>query len=202
VEMVKDIIANRVSIDSYSQSIIYGLALRSLMKEALNKHQTIETFIPEAAAAWFAMTDLNKAYISYRTAQSGSDVDYRKDPRHSIFIFGSVDDKSFQELYEIADRHLFGRPHRAEMYKDMLTRNSKPGDTIIVLLSLDSDKRVPAEYSYLLPQPWPDVEKKLKQGQVVNEQGKAREMSIFLIAAPTYNQMLDEFKRMVAERKF
>lgn len=196
--------ANKTALkDSYSRFNTYGLALRPLLKEALyDKPQTLEAFLPRTVDAWLVLAELDKARSSQGTQSGWENYDFKKDKKHSIFVFGPYDDGSFMELSKTANKHLFGRPHKAEDYKEMLTKNSKPGDTIILLLSLDSNERVPAEFSDLLPSPWADVENQLKQGQVVIKQGKAREMSVFLIAAPTRDQMHMEFKWLVWDKKF
>jgi hypothetical protein len=128
--------------------------------------------------------------------------DYRKDPKHSIFIFGNDDRDSSDVLFKTAHRHLWGRDHVAADYQEMLTKNAKPGDTIILLLSLNERGRVPAEFSDLLPSPWAQVERLLQQGQAVFQQGKARDMDVFLLAAPTTETLRSEFRRLVREGKF
>jgi len=61
---------------------------------------------------------------------------------------------------------------------------------------------VPAEFSDLLPLSWSKVERLLKQGQTVFKQGKARDMDVFLVAAPTASTLREEFRRLVAEGEF
>jgi hypothetical protein len=128
--------------------------------------------------------------------------DYRKDPRHSIFIFGIWDGDGCKVLQKSANRHLFGRNHNANDYMNMLTNNAKPGDTILLLLSLDDPSRVPEEFSDLMPLSWPEIESLLKQSQTVFRQGKARDMNVFLLATPTAESLRNEFRRLVAEGKF
>jgi hypothetical protein len=84
----------------------------------------------------------------------------------------------------------------------MLTKNSKPGDQIILLLSLDSNERVPQEFSDLMPLSWVQIEERLKNGRFVLEQGFSRKMKVFLIAAATTSEMNTEFQRLIAEKKF
>ena len=178
----------------------YGLALRPLLKDALSdKRQTLETFLPRATDAWLVLTELENA--RGRTSASQTH-DYRKDPRHSIFVFGNGDRGAKDTLLKTSDRHLWGRDHVADQYQEMLTKNAKPGDTIVLLLSLDGPGRVPDEFSDLLPSPWPQVESLLRQGQTVFRQGQARDMDVFLLAAPTAKTLRQEFRRLVAEGKF
>jgi hypothetical protein len=126
--------------------------------------------------------------------------DYRADSRHSVFIFGLWDT---QVVANFKDRHCFGRNHVAADYTEMLSKNAKPGDTVILLVSLDDSKgRVPDEFSDLLPSPWSETEGHLKEGKTIFKQTKAREMSVFLLAAPTAATLQEEFRRLVAEKRF
>jgi hypothetical protein len=186
--------------DSYTRFNTYGLALRPLLKDAfLGKRQTLDVFLPRAIDAWLVLTELEKA----RGTKSGSQTrDYRKDPRHSIFIFGIYDKYGCGVLMRSTGRHFFGRNHIADHYKEMLTKNAKPGDTILLLLSLDDNSRVPEEFSDLMPLSWAEIESLLKQGHTVFRQGKARDMNVFLLATPTAESLRTEFRRLVTEGKF
>ena len=191
--------------DSYPRFNLYGLALRPLLKEALSDpRQTVETFLPRAVDAWRVLTEIDRA----RGIAPKSPLKARDDhqpSKHSIFIFGLWDDEANQAISEANQRNLnlFGRLHVAEEYHAMLTKNAKPGDCIILLLSLDDDQaRVPAAFADLLPAPWEEVERSLKQGRLVFQQGKAREMAVFLLAAPTTEGWRKEFRQLAAENKF
>jgi hypothetical protein len=186
--------------DSYARFNTYGLALRPLLKEALpDKRQTLETFLPRATDAWLVLAELDKAHSMQSDSQAH---DYRTDPRHSIFIFGLYDEKAARSLMESTGRHYFGRYHVANQYEEMLTKNAKPGDTIVLLLSLDDKGRVPETFSDLLPSPWTEIESRLKQGETVLVKGKARDMTVFLLATPTVESLRNAFRQAVAERKF
>jgi len=186
--------------DSYTRFSTYGLALRPLLKDALlGKRQTLDAFLPRATDAWLVLTELEKALSTKSDYQTH---DYRKDPRHSIFIFGIYNKYSCDVLMKSNNQHLFQRNHSKDNYKGMLTKNAKPGDTIFLLLSLDDPDRVPEEFSDLMPLSWPEIESLLKQDHTVFKQGKARDMNIFLIAAPTVESLRNEFQRLVEEGKF
>jgi hypothetical protein len=180
--------------ESYPRFNAYGLALRPLLKLALaDKQQTLETFLPRAVDAWLVLAELDQT-------RSPQKRDYRADPRHSVFIFGPWD---AQATSHFADRHCFGRSHAAADYREMLTKNAKPGDIVILLLSLDdSSARVPDEFSDLLPCPWSETESDLKEGKTVFKKAEAREMSVFLLAAPTAATLQEEFRRLTAEKNF
>jgi hypothetical protein len=53
--------------DSYARFSLYGLALRTLLKDSLDKEQTLEEFLPRAADAWRVLVEMESA----RTADSG-----------------------------------------------------------------------------------------------------------------------------------
>lgn len=186
--------------DSYTRFSAYGLALRPLLKDAfLGKRQTLDAFLPRATDAWLVLIELEKALGTKPDYQSH---DYRKDPRHSIFIFGIYDKYGCEVLMKSTGQHYFGRNHIADHYKEMLANNAKPGDTLILLLSLDDPGRVPEEFSDLMPLSWPEIKRRLKQSQTVFKQGKARDMNVFLLATPTAESLRNEFRRLVTEEKF
>lgn len=184
--------------DSLFRFRVYGLAIRPLLKDALfGERQTLDVFLPRATDAWLVLTEVEGA--------SGSQPhDYKKDTRHSVFVFGydilgNIDWNAFLKSVNL---HFFGRNHVAKQYENMLTNRAKPGDTIILLLSLDHYSRMPEEFSDLLPSPWPEVESRLEREQIVFKQRKARDMNVFLLAAPTTERLRNEFQRLVAEAKF
>jgi hypothetical protein len=97
--------------------------------------------------------------------------------------------------------NLYGDGHNTVHFKEQL-KNAKSGDIILLLLSLETSSRVPEEFPDLMLLSWPEIESRLKQGQTVFKQGKASDMNVFLLAAPTSESTLKEFQRLVAEGKF
>ncbi len=84
--------------------------------------------------------------------------------------------------------------HLADHYRQLFER-SHDGDVFVLMFALDnSDKNVPAKYADLLPRPWNDIEKKLKEGQDVALSGAARGRRIILLAAPS----LPRLERLIA----
>lgn len=193
--------------DAYTRFNLYGLALRPLLADALaDPHQALETFLPRATDAWLALAELEKARAASTKPQK---VDYQKDPRHSIFVFeppgvesGLCGVGGGTTLGTALQRHLFGRNHVADAYREMLTKNAKPGDWIILLLALDNSEQVPEEFADLMPVPWSELEPQLKANQTVFRQKQARGMTVFLLAAPTIKELKTEYQRLVAEKKF
>jgi hypothetical protein len=53
-----------------------------------------------------------------------------------------------------------------------------------------------------MPLPWPQVEARLKNDRFIFEQCFSRKMTVFLIAAPTAQEMNTAFQRFIAEKKF
>ncbi|MEN6355842.1 MAG: hypothetical protein ABFD83_02020 [Armatimonadota bacterium] len=178
--------------ESYTAATLLGLALQPILKQALDdQNQTLETFLPKAADTWRSLQALSKAM---NANQNGHD--YRTDPRHSILSFGNVGWDAVQTLAKNYGYNLFGRDNSLGSYKELFGKIAKPGDTVILLLSLDDPQRVPDEYSDLMPIPWPDIETKLKQGQTVLKWGKARDMNVLLIAAPTKMDARSELQKL------
>jgi len=185
--------------DSYTRFNTYGLALRPLLKDAfLDKRQTLDAFLPRATDAWLVLTELEKTRGTARAP------DYLKDPRHTIFVFGIMGEGGVNMLLKSNPNvsGVCGHSDDTVKFKEMLTKNAKPGDTILLLLSLDTSSRVPAEFSDLMLLSWPEIENLLKQGQTVFRQGKARDMNVFLLATPTIEGTRNEFRRLVTENKF
>ncbi len=178
--------------NAYTRFNVYGFALRPILKETLLKKHTLEIFLPRATDAWLVLNELDKA-------RCGDQKDYRSDPKHSIFIFGC--DRQQMELLADTGSYLFGCSHSHLLYKKMFAKNTKPNDTVILLLSLDSTQRVPKEFHDLLPLSWPEIEILLKQDQVILRQGKSRDMNVYLIAAPTKEKLQIEYHRLVSEKK-
>ncbi|HIJ54228.1 MAG TPA: transglutaminase domain-containing protein [Planctomycetes bacterium] len=109
----------------------------------------------------------------------------------------------FAEIFEIvkdATSNKTGRYHEKKSYDEVFVDGiwgKKPGDIIVLLFSLDREGRVPSEYEDLLAQPWSATEATLKKGKTVELQGKARDLYVILLAAPTGQQL----RQLVRESK-
>ncbi len=84
-----------------------------------------------------------------------------------------------------------GRPHKQEFYENIFEGvwTTKPGDVMLLAFSLDTQERIPEGYEFVLPQPWTQIESRLKQGQMVEMEGQARDMKVILLAAPAQAQL-------------
>jgi hypothetical protein len=61
---VTSFISRRQSLgDSYARFNFYALALRPLLKDALNRQQNIETFLPRAVDAWLVLKELQGTVV-------------------------------------------------------------------------------------------------------------------------------------------
>jgi beta-lactamase regulating signal transducer with metallopeptidase domain len=113
----------------------------------------------------------------------------------NIFIMSPSDFGMFREIFNRVKDVTWnktGRYHEKKSYDEIFIdeiHNKKPGDIIVLLFSLDSPDRIPAEYEDLLPKPWPEIEAALKQGKTVELKGEARELNVILLAAPTSTQL-------------
>jgi beta-lactamase regulating signal transducer with metallopeptidase domain len=120
--------------------------------------------------------------------------DLASHPQPDIFLFYPARLNVWQEFVELVEGGTFnktGRSHQRESYENLfdgiwLTR---PWDILVMLLSLDTPERIPEGYEDLLPKPWPEIESALRRGETVELSGKAREMNIILLAAPTSDEL-------------
>ena len=69
---------------------------------------------------------------------------------------------------------------------------SDPGDTFVFLFAFDlEEQRVPEEFHDMLPKPWTEIERRVKQGETLALTGEARDLHIVLLAAPTFRKLKD-----------
>jgi hypothetical protein len=182
---VRDNLAARKPLtDNYTRFRRLGLALRPLLRDALDdEKQTLTTFLPRAVDAWRVVAELDQACIS--------SVDGGQSPqRTSWFSAGPA----WKELTELAKSRGYGLAsfnHRSEHYETILSK-SQPGATFVLLFAFDHpDKNVPEAYWDLLPMPWVEIEAAIGRGETIERRGKAREREIVLLAAPSVSQLVE-----------
>jgi predicted metalloprotease with PDZ domain len=101
----------------------------------------------------------------------------------------------FEEIVEIVKNGTFnktGRLHEKKSYDEIFIDNiwgRKPNDIVVLVFSLDIKDRIPQAYEDLLPRPWAQIEKDLRQGKTVSLSGGARDMKIILLATPRREQL-------------
>ncbi len=119
-----------------------------------------------------------------------STQDFSSSPLPDVFLFNPVTVQVWEDFLERVSASTFnktGRPHAKEYYDNIFEGvwATKPGDILVLLFSLDTSERIPQGYEDLLPRPWSQIESELAQGRTVELAGKAREMNVILLAAPT-----------------
>ena len=181
-EVRRDIERKSPLTNNYTRFHRLGLALRPLLREALDdKQQTLTTFLPRAADAWRVAVALDLTY--------GATADGDKLPEGTWFSAGPA----WRELTQLAASRGHGLSsfnHSAEHYRKILSR-SRPGSMVVLLFALDHrDKNVPEAYQDMLPIPWSQIGAALERGETLEMTGKARERRIVLLAAPTQPQLV------------
>ncbi|MCH7753344.1 MAG: hypothetical protein IH898_14480, partial [Planctomycetes bacterium] len=191
-QMVTDHLGVKNLSDSPTRFRRFGLALRPLLKDALDdESQTLTTFVPRALDAWKVLQELDAAWSSAYKSTSPL-------ARPSVFIMVPADEREYFKL--VIDRlqgfsgDRWGRNHTKKNYADM-TGQASPGDTFILLFSLDSPDRIPSDYEDLLPQPWKEVEDMLKREESVVLRSFARRMGILMLAARNDEKLLALIRR-------
>jgi hypothetical protein len=122
----------------------------------------------------------------------------------NIFIMSPTGFSVYREILEIVQdvtRNKTGRFHEKKSYDEIFIdgiHNKKSGDIIVLLFSLDTDDRIPAEYEDLLPVTWSAIELALKQGKTLELKSEAREMNIIVLAAPNRNRL----RQLISESSF
>lgn len=121
---------------------------------------------------------------------------YVMSPRNPGFdIFGEI-----SAIVEDVTSNKTGRYHEKKSYDEVFIEGAwgkKAGDIIVLVFSLDREGRVPSEYEDLLAQPWSATEATLKKGKTVELQGKARDLNVILLAAPTEKKL----RKLIKESK-
>jgi hypothetical protein len=113
----------------------------------------------------------------------------------NIYVMSPSKIYVFQEIFDMLQQVTYnktGRFHDKKSYDDIFIEGiwgKKPGDIVVLLFSLDTDDRIPAEYEDLLPVSWPEIESVLKQEKVLELKSNAREMNIIVLAAPTTEKL-------------
>jgi hypothetical protein len=173
-----DFAANRtMQSDPYVRFRRYGLALRPLLKEALDsEHATLDSFLPRAIDAWRVAYELDKGRRPARSVGKQAATLFSSGPGWRVLS------KRVKGLYSFN--------HSADHYEKILAR-AAPGQTFVLMYALDDrDREIVKGYEDLLPRPWPEIEKELEAGRTVEAESKARGLRTVLLAAPTRTALL------------
>ncbi len=116
-------------------------------------------------------------------------------PLPNIYIMSPSGFNMYPEIFEMVRDVTFnktGRPHDRKSYDSIFIESvwgRKPGDILVLLFSLETDDRVPAEYEDILPVAWSGIKSALKQGKSLELKSDARKMNIIVLAAPTTEKL-------------
>ncbi len=116
-------------------------------------------------------------------------------PRAGANVFGQVAAKA-----EDWTRNKTGRDHSKKSYDEIFdgTLNRTSHDILVLVFTLEAQERIPAGYEDLLPQPWSQIEEQLQQGHTVELFGRARGLTVILLAAPKAEQL----RQVIAGSRF
>jgi hypothetical protein len=188
VRVASDWGAGKTLDDPYTRSNRFGLALRPLLKGALDDETaTLETFLPRAVDAWRVMSELSAA-----GGKGAEKWEGKKSGSPTVFIFAPDACNAFPILsarLQGKSINTFGRNHQAQFYKEMRELHAKPGDIVLLLFALDKPDRIPDDCASLLPRPWKELEAGVKPGEPNVESHEAEQLRITVIVGATCNDV-------------
>jgi hypothetical protein len=86
-------------------------------------------------------------------------------------------------LYPKLTHHYTGRYHTAKDYEEQFSKNVKPGNTIILMFTVDEKTSVPEAFRDLLPKTWSEIELEVGQQGAVKYDSTARNLNIITLVA-------------------
>jgi hypothetical protein len=92
-------------------------------------------------------------------------------------------------LYPKLTHHLTGRYHTSRDYEEQLNDNANPGDTVILLFTMEEKGSVPEAFQDLLPKPWTKIESEVGKRGAVKYENTARELKIITLAAKNSEEL-------------
>jgi Transglutaminase-like superfamily len=106
----------------------------------------------------------------------------------AVFVFYSKKNAVYYRplskiLYPKLTHHLTGRYHTAKDYEEQFTKWVKPGNTIILMLTVDEKDFILEAFRDLLPKPWPDIEVEVGKQGAVKYDSTARNLNIITLMA-------------------
>ncbi len=187
--VASDIEAKKGLDDPYVCSNRYGLALRPLLRTALDDEDCdLAEFLPAATDAWLVMTELTGALGGNKTSTKWIG---KESSGRTVFVMAPAGAAVYKAVRQTWQGNAWGRPHEEEFYQELFELHAKPGDVIVLAFSLDSPERVSQAFEHLLPDSWPSIETALKEGKSVELDGRYQDMGVKLVAAPTRGALLE-----------
>ncbi len=174
-----DLAAGRPLSDRYARYNRFGLALRPLLREALDDpSRTIGTFLPRAVDAWKSLAELSLAVGAQASPA-----------RPAIYSFGPGWEALSRRLIKNGGPDLFGRRHDPLEYRKFLAR-AKAGETLVFLfVAGDPDAIRPEPLGDLLPTSWAEVEAKVGPGRPLELAREARGLRVVILGAATLAEL-------------
>lgn len=118
-------------------------------------------------------------------------------PLPSLFLLGPLSRERFEQIGKAASSgfsvgdDVWGRSHEEKTYDDLFKSKAnpfrrRPGDLLVLLLTLARGDQVPEKYGDVLTIPWPKLKKRLEAGEEIEVSGTTRyqEMRVLVLAAP------------------
>ena len=94
-------------------------------------------------------------------------------------------------LYPNLTHHLTGRYHTLADYREQITKWAKPGDTVVLLLLVSEKESVPADFRYLLPKPWSEMEADANRKGAARYDGESHGMHVIALVGKNEAELMD-----------
>jgi hypothetical protein len=92
-------------------------------------------------------------------------------------------------LYPKLTHHLTGRSLTSKDYEEQFTKWVKPGNTIILMFTVDEKDSVPEAFRDLLPKTWPEIEAEVGSQGAVKYDSTARKLNIITLVAKDIEEL-------------
>lgn len=186
-QVASDIQAQKLLKDSYTRFNRYGLALRGIVRDALeDDSQTLKTLLPRAVDAWQVVNELSLTYAQ----------------RQYLFSIGAAWEELNNRSWQLG-WHLVAYTNVEDQYELILKRAPK-GSTLFILYAADADPRfrdIPEKFRDLLPVPMAEIDRAMKNGESIEKSGTARDLKVVLLAAPTTERLTELVKKTALLKK-
>ncbi len=168
-----DFAAGKPLSDRYARYNRFGLALRPLLREALDDPaQTIKTFLPRAVDAWKSLKEVGEAMT--------------RPSRPAVYSFGPGWEALGRRVVAKNDgAKLVGWNHDPAEYRKSLAR-AKPGETLVFLFVPGHPDAIQADpLGDLLPTSWAEVAARVEPGRPLELAREARGFRVVILGAAT-----------------
>jgi hypothetical protein len=106
----------------------------------------------------------------------------------AVFVFYSIKNvegaRHFGKiLYPKLTHHLTSRSLTSKDYEEQFTKYVKPGNTIVLMFTVDEKDSIPDAFMDFLPKPWSEIELEVGKQEAVKYDSTARNLSIITLVA-------------------